>query len=152
MEYKIVSKDKFTVIGVKKRIKSEIPYFTEVWNEFTENYDKVKDNSIDDGFYGINDAPDENNVQDYLAGIAVDDSYQNTDSVFTRHVQPASLYAVFECEVDTIGPAYMRIFAEWNDDRYRVNDKNVCCFEYYPPNTVGSNDKVLLYIPVIEYS
>ncbi|MBN2075029.1 MAG: GyrI-like domain-containing protein [Dehalococcoidales bacterium] len=73
MEYKLINKDQFIIIGVKKRIKSEIPYFTEVWNEFMENYDKVKDNSIDDGFYGLNDAPNEDNIQDYIAGIAVDE-------------------------------------------------------------------------------
>ena len=150
MEYKIVSKDRFTVIGVKKRIKSEVPYFTEVWNDFTENVDKVKVNSIDDGFYGINEAPDEDNVQDYLAGIAVDDNYQNSDETFTKHVQPSSLYAVFECSVNDIGPTYMRIFPEWNDENYKVNDKNICCFEYYPSNTINLNDKVLLYIPVIK--
>lgn len=149
MDYKIVEKDQFTVIGVKRRIKSEVPHFTEVWNEFTENYDKVKASRIDDGFYGINGAPDENNLQDYIAGIAVDNSYQNSDSVFTRHVQPASFYAVFECKVDSIGPTYMRIFSEWNDERYKVNDKNISCFEYYPPNTVSSDDKVILYVPVI---
>ena len=152
MEYQIVNKDRFVIIGVKKRIKSESPYFTNVWNEFMENYDKVKANCIDDGFYGINDTPDENNLQDYIAGIAVDNSYQNSDNVFTKHVQPASFYAVFECEVDTIGPTYMRIFSEWNDERYKVNDKNICCFEYYPPNTVSADDKVLVYIPVIENS
>jgi len=150
VDYKIVEKDQFTVIGVKKRIKSEAPYFTEVWNEFMENYEKVRDYAIDDGFYGINDAPDENNIQDSIAGIIVDDNYRNSDSTFTEHIQSSSLYAVFECSVDTIGPTYMRIFSEWDDDRYRVNDQNVCCFEYYPPNTIGADDKVLLYIPVIE--
>jgi Bacterial transcription activator, effector binding domain. len=51
-----------------------------------------------------------------------------------------------------IGPTYVRIFSEWNDEKYKVNDMNVCCFEYYPPNTIGADDKVLLYIPVIKTS
>lgn len=152
MEYEIISKDQFKIIGVKKRIKSESPHFTNVWNEFMENYNKVKASRIDDGFYGINDAPDENNYQDYIAGINVDNSYQNSDRTFTEHIQPSSLYAVFECEVNNIGATYMGIFSEWNDNRYRVNDKDVSCFEYYPPNTVTADDKVLLYIPVIENS
>ncbi len=152
MEYKIVSKDKFTVIGVKKRIKSEGPFFTEVWNEFMANFNKVEASRIDDGFYGINDAPDEDNFQDYIAAIAVDNNYQNLDKTLTKHVQPASTYAVFECEVNNIGPTYMGIFSEWNDSRCKVNDKNIPCFEYYPPNTVKADDKVLLHIPVIENS
>ncbi len=152
MEFKIISKDQFTIIGVKKRIKSEIQYFTDVWNEFMENYNKVKASSIDDGFYGIDYAPDENNYQDYIAGIAVDHSYYNSDITFTKHIQPSSLYAVFECKVDSIGPTYIRIFSEWNDEQYEVNDKNIPCFEYYPPNTVKADDKVLLYIPVIKTS
>jgi predicted transcriptional regulator YdeE len=150
MEYQIVNKDRFVIIGVKKRIKSESPYFTNVWNEFMENYDKVKANCIDDGFYGINDTPDENNLQDYIAGIAVNDNYQNSDKTFIRHIQPSSIHAVFECKVNDIGATYIGIFSGWNDNRYRVNDKNVSCFEYYPPNTVTEDDKVLLYIPVIE--
>jgi AraC family transcriptional regulator len=150
MDYKIVEKDQFTVIGVRKRIKSEVAYFTEVWNEFMEHYERVKDNAIDDGFYGINEAPDENNTQDYIAGIAVDNDYENSDGTITRHVQPSSLYAVFECSVNNIGPTYMRIFSEWNDERYKVNDKNIPCFEYYPPNTVNADDKVHIYIPVEE--
>ena len=150
MDYKIVEKDQFTVIGVKRRIKSEVPYFTEVWNEFTENRNKDESGVVDDGFYGINEAPDENNLQDYLAGIAVANDYEISDSTFTKHVQPSSLYAVFECRVDTIGLTYTRIFSKQNDKRYKVNDKNISCFEYYPPNTVSSDDKVFLYIPVIE--
>lgn len=150
MEYKLINKDQFIIIGVKKRIKSEIPYFTEVWNEFMENYDKVKDNSIDDGFYGLNDAPNENNIQDYIAGIAVDDSYQNSASTFTIHIQPSSLYAVFECSVNNIGATYLKIFSEWNDGQYKVNDRNIPCFEYYPPNTMKADDKVLIHIPVVE--
>ena len=150
MEYKLIKKDQFTIIGIKKRIKSEAPHFTNVWNEFMKNYDKVKESCIDNGFYGINNAPDENNYEDYMAGIAVDDSYQNSDRSFTIHVQPSSLYAVFECEVNNIGATYMRIFSEWNDNRYRVNDKNLSGFEYYPPNTVKADDKVFLYIPIID--
>ena len=150
MEYSIKNKDQFTVIGVRKRIKSEVPYFTEVWNEFMKHYERVKDNAIDDGFYGINEAPDENNIQDYIAGIAVDKNYQDSDTIFTRHVQPSALYAVFECKVGSIGPTYMRIFSEWYDDRFKVNDKNIPCFEYYPPNTVTAEAKVLIYIPVIK--
>ena len=150
MEYKIISKDQFTVIGVKKRIKSESPYFTNVWNEFIASYDKVKASRIDDGFYGINNAPDEDNYEDYMAGVAVDENYQNSDGTLTMHVQPSSLYAVFESRVDNIGATYMTFFSEWNDNRYRVNDKYVSGFEYYPPNTVTADDKVLLHIPVIE--
>ena len=150
MEYKIISKDKFSIIGVKKRIKSESQHFTNVWNEFMANYNKVKASCIDDGFYGINYAPDENDFQDYIAGIAVDNNYQNSDSTFTKHIQPSSLYAVFECKVNNIGATYMRIFSEWNDNRYKVNDTNIPCYDYYLPNTVKADDKVLLYIPVIE--
>ena len=152
MEYEIINKDQFAVIGVKKRIKSEIPHYTNVWNEFMENFDKVKTSRIDDGFYGINNAPDEDNYEDYMAGVAVENNYQNSDKTFTKHIQPSSLYAVFESKINNIGATYMRFFSEWNDDRYRINDKNVSGFEYYPPNTVTADDKVFLYLPVVKNS
>lgn len=147
MEPKIISKDQFKIIGVKKRIKSESPHFHNVWKEFTKNYDKIKASSIDNGFYGINFEPDENNFQDYIAGIAVDNDYQNSDRAFTEHIQPSSLYAVFECKLNNIGPTYMKIFSEWvKNNQYSL--RNFSCFEYYPPNTVKPDDIVFLYIPI----
>jgi len=82
----------------------------------------------------------------------VDNDYQNSESAFNKHIQPSSLYALFECKLDSIGPTYMRIFSEWNDEQYKVNDKNIPCFEYYPPNTVKADDEVLIYIPIIKTS
>jgi predicted transcriptional regulator YdeE len=147
VEPEIISKDRFKIIGVKKRIKSESPHFHNVWKEFTKNYDKIKASSIDNGFYGINFEPDEDNFQDYIAGIAVDNDYQNSDRTFTEHIQPSSLYAVFECKLNNIGPTYMKIFSEWvKNNQYSL--RNFSCFEYYPPNTVKPDDKVFLYIPI----
>jgi predicted transcriptional regulator YdeE len=149
MEPKIINKDQFKIIGLKKRFKGEKHNFYNIWNEFMKHYNKVKSSGIDDGFYGINFPPDENDVQDYIAGIAVDNNFQNSSDILTEHIQPSSLYAVFDCTVGNIGETYMKIFSEWaKNSQYTVN--NIPCYDYYPPNTVKPDDKVFLYIPIIK--
>jgi len=54
MEPKIINRDQFKIIGLKKRFKGEKQNFYNIWNEFMKHYNKVKSSSIDDGFYGIN--------------------------------------------------------------------------------------------------
>ena len=153
MEPKIISKDQFKIIGVKRRFKAERQNFDNIWNDFMKQYDKIKARCIDNGFYGINFEPDENNIQDYIAGIAVDEDFQNPNDKLTEHIQPSSLYAVFQCKVKNIGETYMKIFSEWaSNSQYTLNDRNVPCYDYYPPNTAKEDDKVLLYIPVIKNS
>ena len=153
MEPKIISKDQFKIVGVKRRFKAERQNFDNIWNDFMKQYDEIKARCIDNGFYGINFEPDENNFQDYMAGIAVDKDFQNPNDKLTEHIQPPSLYAVFQCKVKNIGETYMKIFSEWaNNSQYTVNDKKVPCYDYYPPNTTREDDKVLLYISVIKNS
>ena len=153
MEPKIANLNQFKIIGIKKRFKSEKQHYDNIWKEFMNYYDKIKINSIDNAFYGINFAPDENDVQDYIAGIAVDNNFQNPIDALVEHIQPSSSYAIFECTVNNIGETYGMIFSKWiNNGQYTVNDKKIPCYDYYPPNTKSAEDKVFLYIPIIQNS
>jgi predicted transcriptional regulator YdeE len=153
MEPKIVNQNQFKIIGLKKRFKSEKKHYDNIWKEYMIYHDKIKTNSIDNAFYCIYFTPDGNDIQDHIVGIAVDNNFHNPIDVLVEHIQPSSLYATFECTVNNIGDTYGLIFSKWiNNGQYAVNDKNIPCYDYYPPNTKSAEDKVFLYIPIIKNS
>ena len=114
MDYKIVNKDAFTLIGVSKIFKyeeaaAEVPKF---WSEY---YQSGKDNVVC-SVYGvsIDESMDGNNFE-YLIG----DNYNPVNAVpegFTTKVIPRQTWAVFACKgagSSAIPDVHKKIFSEW---------------------------------------
>lgn len=114
MDYKIVKKDQFTVIGISKVFKyaeavTEIP---KMWAEYTQT---GKENTVC-GMYGVN--IDENvggNEFEYL----VADNYNPIKEIpegFVTKVIPKHTWAVFPCigaMPEAIQSVHEKIFSEW---------------------------------------
>lgn len=134
MEYKIVKKKAFTVIGAAKRFAldtamAEIPQF---WNQ---HYESGKGRTVC-GMYGVclEDAPGSNTFEYLIA-----DDYQPPREVpegFVTRVIPAYTWAVFPYVgplPQTLQNTNKQIFSQWlpSCDTYEIEDG--CNIEWYSP-------------------
>lgn len=123
MDYKIVEKEAFTVMGISKvfQYESAVLEVPKFWEEFFQ----TGKNKIICGMYGINmDQEMAGNEFEYM--IATDDiETQKLPEGFTRKVIPKHTWAVFPC----IGPSAkvlpeinQNIFTEWlpNSKNYEI--------------------------------
>ena len=114
MDYKIVEKDSFTVIGASKKFlyddaKSEIPKF------WTEHYQTGKGNTVC-GMYGVNIDEDMGGKEfEYLIADDYDGKSEVPDG-FTLKTIPAFTWAIFPCNgamPSAMQEVNQRIFSEW---------------------------------------
>lgn len=114
MDYKIVEKDQFTMIGVSKvfqydEAETEIP---KMWREY---YETGKNHKVCSA-YGISiDERMEGNEFEYLIGDNYNPSAEIPEGFVTR-VIPESMWAVFACKganPKSLQEVHGRIFAEW---------------------------------------
>lgn len=114
MDYKIINKDQFTIIGISKVFKyeegqTEVP---KLWAEFHNS----KNNNAICSVYGVSiDEKMDNNEFEYL----IADNYDPTKEVpngFITKVIPEHTWAVFPCKgamPDTLQDILHKIFSEW---------------------------------------
>lgn len=155
MDYKIVEKDAFTVIGTSKKFKYEegpieVPKF---WEEHFQS----KRNQIVCGMYGINmDQEMSGNTFEYM----IADNYNPTTEIpngFTTKVIPKHTWAVFPCK----GPSgkampeiNQKIFSEWlpNCKNYEIaegyNIEMYTDATNYPNGVQDDNYYSEIWIPV----
>ena len=114
IDYKIVEKESFTVIGALRTFKYESA-FTEIPKFWDEHY-KTGKGKVICGMYGIN--IDENMKNDELKYILADDyiPWKEVPNGFTTRVIPKHTCAVFPCKgsmPDSLQSANRKIFSEW---------------------------------------
>lgn len=113
MEYKIVEKDQFTIIGVSKVIKYD-EATVEVPNFWKDYYQTGKNNTVC-SVYGVNiDESMGNNEFEYL----IADNYNPTMDIpdgFVTRVIPKYTWAIFACRgaITTMQEVNKKIFSEW---------------------------------------
>lgn len=136
MDYKVVEKEAFTVMGVARRFlyetsKAEIPEF------WMEHY-KSKNCEIISGIYGISMEDGEKDSFKYL----IADNYLpwlEMPEEFEIHVIPRSTWAVFSCVgalPDSLQEINAKIFSEWlpNNNQYEIAAR--CFIERYTDSSV----------------
>ena len=112
MEPKIVSKSAFTVVGMKYRGKNENNEIAQMWGVFVPRIREIPHITDQDTCYGICHDLEENDVFEYVAGIAVT-SVENVPEGMVSWEVPAQKYAVFPCTLPTIHEAYHYAFETW---------------------------------------
>ncbi|WP_343209918.1 AraC family transcriptional regulator [Anaerolentibacter hominis] len=114
MDYKIVQKDQFTVIGISKKLKYDEAESTiqNLWAEFNQ----TGQNSHISSMYGISiDEDMEGNEFEYLIGDNYDPAFDIPAGFMTR-VIPAHTWAVFACKgaaSRSLQDTHEKIFSEW---------------------------------------
>lgn len=155
MDYKIMKKDSFTVIGAEKSFKYEdamqaVPAF---WKEF---FEAGKEKHVC-GTYGINhDESMEGDVFEYLIG----DNYNPAEEVpegFVTRVIPEFTWAVFPCRGSmpkTMQDVNRKIYSEWLPACKEYEIAAGYCVEMYedpakyPNGTMDENYYTEIWIPV----
>ncbi|MGA2172013.1 MAG: GyrI-like domain-containing protein [Sedimentisphaerales bacterium] len=151
MNYNIIDKDAFTVMGTQTRVTSadenNPDTYTKIWDAIEPYRTKLRPISVGWQFYGVTFATDKKDAFDYLAGMSVRSDATPLDANLVVRTVPAARYAVFKCASDNIGKTYQYIYSEWlPGSRYKI-DANACCFEQYAPRE-WMNRPVFIYIPI----
>lgn len=113
MDYRIVEKAQFTVMGVSRKFSSETSYqeIPKFWEEHFRNGggEKVK------GMFGVcMDSRDNGSAMefDYLIADVYDPCAEIPGGCVTR-VIPAGTWAIFPCSVKTLQDVNTKIWSEW---------------------------------------
>ena len=113
MDYRIVEKAQFTVMGVSRKFNSETSYqeIPKFWEEHFRNGggEKVK------GMFGVcMDSRDNGSAMefDYLIADVYDPCAEIPGGCVTR-VIPAGTWAIFPCSVKTLQDVNTKIWSEW---------------------------------------
>jgi len=136
LEYKIVEKEQFTVMGKARRFTTDTSY-TEI-PKFWEEHMNSEDSKIVCGMYGVCIDSDGKNF-DYL----IADNYLPWNEIpegFETRVIPAGTWAVFPCRgalPKSLQDVNTRIWSEWLPS----------CKEY----KLGGNYNIEMYAPPTEY-
>ena len=152
MEYRIVEKPAFTLVGYGKRFKYETSY-TEIPKYWGEHMQSPLAKEIM-GMYGL--CLDEYGKDDFEYLIA-DNYMPQKDEIPAEcrtYTLPAGLWAVFPCRgpiVQTLQETNKRIYDEWlpNNSEYRLAGN--CNLEVYlePPHENPADDYCEIWIPVV---
>jgi predicted transcriptional regulator YdeE len=151
MNFNIVDKDAFTIIGTQTRITSadekNPDTYTKIWDAFEPYKTQLRPISAGWQLYGVTFPTNKKDTFDYIAGMSVhSDATLPNKTLVTRNV-PAAKYAVFKCAGQDMGKTYQYIYSEWLPGSRYKTDKNACCFEQYAPRE-WMNRPVYIYIPI----
>lgn len=149
MEYKIVEKAAFTVIGRSRRFLYENSYreIPKFWQEHMKSSESEK--II--GMYGLSIDIKEKDFEYYIA-----DNYRPQKDIpdgYVTRTLPAGLWAVFPCRgpmVETLQSTNTRIWNEWlpNCKEYKLaGDYNIEAY-FAPPHDDPKDDYCEIWIPV----
>ncbi len=145
MQPKIVSLDKFYVVGMPYLGKNEHGEITRLWGEFMPRFSEIK--QLKPGAevsYGIC-SPNPEGLIDYIAALPVSHLTGIPEGMVGKEV-PAQTYVVFESHgIEDIGPTYQSILKEWlpNSD-YQPGDGPD--FEFYTREFIPGDPQSVLYI------
>ena len=149
MEYTVVTKPEFTLLGLMERFPYQEDDFEGIWKRFMAYEGQISPMSVDKAFYGAY-YPNDDKSMDYLAGMLVEDVQEAPEGLTLCQV-PKARWARFECTVATIGQTYDTIFQERLPTApYEQTDPNPDAFERYPPQTDTGDTPVLVHIKIRE--
>lgn len=155
MDYKIMQKDSFTIIGASRKFryenaKEEIPKF---WNE----YFAAGNGKYICGMYGINlDADMTDDTFEYLIADNYNPAKEYPEGFVTRAI-PAFTWAVFPCKgalPTSFQELNNKVFSEWLPANKEYEIASGCCVEMYddprnyPNGTLDENYYSEMWIPV----
>jgi AraC family transcriptional regulator len=147
MEYEVVTKQGFTLLGLMERFPYQEDDFEGIWKRFMAYHDRILPLSTDKAYYGAYyPLPDKS--MDYLAGMLVLKGTKAPDGLTVCQV-PEARWAVFECTVATIPQTCDAIFQDWLPTApYEHAGPNPDAYERYPPQTDSGDTPVLIHIKI----
>ena len=136
------------VVGLEYRIKIATADWQDLWsNKFMPRMEDI--NTAGEGhpcmgYYFGTDIP---GTVDFLMGKPARDGAPVAEGLTVRNV-PAAAYAVFECDLKSIGQQWGLIYGEWLPRSGWVIDEAAPGCEAFGPGTMEGDEPVLIYLPV----
>lgn len=147
-EPELITRDAFTVVGIKYHGKNEHNEIKRIWGEsFLGRLDEIGYRSVPPVTYGVMGNYDPVTGEfDYVAGTGV----ERADDVPTGMVRwdvPAQRYAVFPCTLATLMSTFQHISETWlpQSGYQRAEGPEL---ELYDEHFAGEHSTVYVYIPV----
>ena len=113
MEPKIVTRERFTVVGMHYRGKNEHNEIPQLWGVFGPRMSEVKDVANPSVCYGISDNMDPTTGEfDYIAGLEVRMAEEVPEGMVRWEV-PAGRYTVLTTTLPKIGETFQHAYHEW---------------------------------------
>jgi len=143
MQPKIVSLDKFLVVGMPYLGKNEHGEISQMWGNFHPRIPEIK-HMLNGPAYGVC-FPNSQGLIDYVAAFPVSKLADIPQGMVGKEI-PAQTYVMFESHgIPDIGPTYQRILKEWMPKSgYQPGDGPD--FEYYPDTFNPDEPESVLYI------
>lgn len=157
MEPKIISKPKFSVVGLHYFGKNEHQEISELWGQFNNRMKAMGgiENDTGEAAVGLCITPEkgpEDGSFEYIAGVIVNEASDVPEGFVVRHV-PSYTYAVFAHKGDLAGlkETYAYIYESWlPQSGYEVAAK--LDFEYYNEDfkNFAPDSVFYIYVPIME--
>ena len=113
MEYEIIRRPSFKIVGMRYRGKNENEEIPQLWREFWPRIKEIVHRVPANVAYGVIDNFDEERGEfDYVAGLEVD-SLSEIPKGMTGVELPDQTYAVFECTLPTLMEPIGYVYQEW---------------------------------------
>ena len=150
MEPRLIRRTPLCILGVVTQVRrgSETPQlFAGIWQQFESRRPEIEPLAAGKGYFGVQFPTGEQDVTDYLAGMAVPAETQTLEGLEKRTV-PGGRFAVFECPVEGVGETYRYIFGSWLPDSGARFNPTAPVFEEYPEDT--SERAVWIHVPLLQ--
>ena len=147
MEPEIIKKPAVDVVGILYHGHNQNKEITQVWDQFIPRVDEVSHKTAE--AYGVCSDVEPDGRFKYLAGFGVSDVSDLPDNM-THWAVPAQTYAAFPCTLQNIRETFDHAYKNWLPQSKYERGSGVD-LEYYPPEFGGGgNDRMFVYVPVID--
>ena len=148
MEPEIVTRAESAVLGVTARINPTQADYREIWERrFMPRHAEIAARAVEKSYYGVYYGTDQPGLVDFVAGMVADVG-ESVPEGLAHRVVPAGLYAKFRCTMGSIGPTWGAIYGQWLPASAYVEDEARPALEHYPPETMGPDSPVEIYVAV----
>jgi AraC family transcriptional regulator len=150
MGVRFVERGVFRLLGVQIRGNPMETDYSHLWHDlYMPRIAELEAYALGHECYGAYFATDVQGIDDIMAAKEVGPDAPVPDGLVARDV-PAASYAVFDCQVKSIGPTWHAIFGEWMPTSGYSFDDGKAALEVYRPAEVAehADAPVEIWVPV----
>ena len=148
MNAEIVERADAKVLGTMARINPMEADYRALWDgQFDPHTAEVAAHAVEEGYYSVYYATEEEGKADYIAGQMVGDVADVSEGLTLRAV-PGGTCARFDCKMAAIGQTWGAIYGQWLPASAYEQDETRPSLEYYPPGAMGPEADVAIFVPV----
>jgi len=150
LEARFIERGAFRVLGVQIRANPMQADYQDLWqNRYMPREAEIDALGTSEECYAVYFATDEEGIDDIMAAKIVPVEADVPEELVARDV-PAAAYAVFDCQIKSIGPTWQTVMSTWLRTSGYQFDEGKCALEAYPPNDCEEHAEapVEIWVPV----